>query len=397
MTIGLFIPEFPGQTHSFFWREMQSLQDKHGAPCRIVSTRLPARKVTHDWVSQVEADYLFPVAPRHMPAVLGGLAAALPRLLGDAQIRALLLGHPKLFAMAAMAVRLGQVCRARGITHLHVHSCANAALVAALCHRITGLPYSLVLHGPLHDYGPHQAYKWRDAEFVFVITEKLRAEMAQALPWAQAKMQIVPMGVDTDAFIPKIGSDMAQDKPFRWVCCARLNRVKGFDTLLEALDLVRQNQPNLDWQLHIAGEDEQGGAGYRQEVEADIVARGLGDRVTLLGAITQADVLAELQEADGFVLASRHEPLGVAYMEAMSCGLPTIGTDAGGVRELITHGEDGLLVPPSDAPALAATLEQVMRDAALRAHLAEKGRERIVSHFGASRSADALISRLGGG
>ena len=118
--------------------------------------------------------------------------------------------------------------------------------------------------------------------------------------------------------------------------------------------------------------------------------------VELLGSVTQESVRDELQSADGFVLASRHEPLGVAYMEAMACELPVIGTDAGGVGELITQGRDGLLVPPGDVPALADAMDRLMADPVLRRLLGTAARGRIVADFGSRRSADALAAALAG-
>jgi len=393
MKIGFFIPEFPGQTHSFFWREMQAIQTLFGHETSIVSTRKPPQPVAHEWVAQAHAEYLFPVPVAGLLRAGLHLLRHLPRLLRDRDTRALL-GNLRLWAMLLMAARLSLHARRAEIDHLHVHSCANAALIAAFCNRLCGLPYSLVLHGPVEDYGPHQPYKWRRAAFVFVITEVLRAEMAERLPEAADKMHIVPMGVDTDRFAPAAAAPAPP--PFRWFSCARLNRIKGFETLIAAFEQVTRSHPELPWQLFIAGEDEQGGSGYRKTLEALIDTGGLQDRVTLLGAVTQQEVLRNLQVSHGFVLASHHEPLGVAYMEAMACALPTIGTDAGGVRELITDGQDGLLVPPQDAEALAAALVRIMTAPEEAATLAAAGRDRIIADFGAARSARVLGACLSG-
>ncbi|MFC4671041.1 exopolysaccharide biosynthesis GT4 family glycosyltransferase EpsE [Seohaeicola nanhaiensis] len=390
--IGYLIPEFPGQTHSFFWREILALQARHGYPVRIFSTRMPIRSVMHDWVVNAQAQYLFPLPPASWPLVLGGLLARGGRVLSQPDARRTL-RRRQTWPLLVLAGRLGQLCRREGITHLHVHSCANSALIAAFCHLLYGLPYSLVLHGPVEDYGPDQDFKWARARFGFVITEKLRQEMTAMLPSVAGRCRIAPMGVDTDHFSPQPG-DRPEGRPFRWFCCARLNRVKGYDVLLDALEAIRRDRPELAWELFVAGEDEQGGQGYRRELEARIARAGLADRVTLLGAVTQQEVLDQLHAADGFVLASWAEPLGVAYMEAMACGVPTIGTAAGGVLELIESGRDGLLVPPKDSPALAAALLRLMREPELRDTLARQGRARIVESFGASRSADALAEAL---
>ncbi|MGN7870088.1 exopolysaccharide biosynthesis GT4 family glycosyltransferase EpsE [Paracoccus sp. 22332] len=393
--IAVLIPEFPGQTHSFFWREIEALDAFHGIGAQIVSTRLAPKPVWHDWVEQAGAIQLYPVPKAELARLLPDLARALPRLAADPDIRRIL-RQPKAWAFVLMALRLARICRARGLSHLHVHSCANFALIAALCHRISGIPYSLVLHGPLSDYGPDQPFKWKDAAFVFVITETLRAEVAQVMPAMMDKVRVVPMGVNTDQFSPPAVPRPDSPDPFTWFCCARLNRVKGHDTLVEAASLLRARHPGRSFRIRIAGEDEQGGSGYHRDLDAMIAAAGLGDTVELLGSVTQEAVRSELQSADGFVLASRHEPLGVAYMEAMACELPVIGTDAGGVRELIAGDRDGLLVPPENPQALADAMERLMDDPTLRRTLGKAARQRIVADFSARRSADALAAALAG-
>lgn len=393
--IAVLIPEFPGQTHSFFWREIEALDAFHGIGAQIVSTRLAPKPVWHDWVEQAGAIQLYPVPKAELARLLPDLARTLPRLAADPDIRRIL-RQPKAWAFVLMALRLARICRARGLSHLHVHSCANFALIAALCHRISGIPYSLVLHGPLSDYGPDQPFKWKDAAFVFVITETLRAAVAQVMPAMMDKVRVVPMGVNTDQFSPPAAPRPDSPDPFLWLSCGRLNRIKGYDILIEAASILHRRHPMLDFRIRIAGEDDHGGTGYRREVEAALARSDVSDRITLLGSINQVLLRQELDAADGFVLPSRNEALGVAYMEAMACELPVIGTDAGGVKELITHGRDGLLVPPENPHALADAMERLMDDPTLRRTLGKAARQRIVADFSARRSADALAAALAG-
>lgn len=391
--IAVLIPEFPGQTHSFFWREIQALRQHHGIDAQIISTRLAPRPVLHDWVAEAAAIQLHPLPPARLAALAPRLAAALPRLMRDPQMRAVL-RRPRSWAFVLMALELALICRAQGLTHLHVHSCANFALIAAMCHRIAGIPYSLVLHGPLVDYGPDQPVKWQGADFVFIITETLRAQVAKVMPQMMDKVRVVPMGVNTDHFAPPDTPRATGTGPFTWFCCARLNRVKGHDTLIQAATILRRDRPDLAFRIRIAGEDEQGGSGYHRDLDRLIAQQDAGALVELLGPVTQEGVRAELQAADGFVLASRHEPLGVAYMEAMACELPVIGTDAGGVRELVTDGQDGLLVAPDDPQALADAMARLMQDPTLCRRMGQAARRRILADFSARRSADALAHML---
>ncbi|WP_442981449.1 exopolysaccharide biosynthesis GT4 family glycosyltransferase EpsE [Rhodalgimonas zhirmunskyi] len=390
----MLIPQFPGQTHIFFWREILELE-KMGVSVALFSTRPPPPGlISHDWSDAAIArtTYLGDLSPLNA-------ALALPRIplgaLGDdlrrephAFLRDVLIALPA-------ARRLALECRARGITHVHAHSCGRAALITALANRIWGLSYSLTLHGPLSDYGPGQGFKWRHAAFGTVITHKLERELAKALgPDLPDRMFLQPMGVDPAALTrstPYTPPDPGA--PLRLFSCGRLNVVKGHQDLAQAVALLKQR--GIDATLEIAGEDDAGGTGYHAALQAEIDRLGVSDRVTLLGAIDADAVRDKLEQAHLFALASWHEPLGVAYMEAMSMGVPTIGTDAGGVPELITSGRDGLLVPPKRPDLLADTIAALAADPTRCLALSEQGRTRITESFSSARGAQTLVEGIG--
>jgi glycosyltransferase involved in cell wall biosynthesis len=108
-------------------------------------------------------------------------------------------------------------------------------------------------------------------------------------------------------------------------------------------------------------------------------AAGLGvtDRVAWPGFLPRPEILRRLRDADCFVLSSLHEGLGIVVQEAMHAGLPVVATDNGGQTDLVTHEETGLLVPVEDPGAIAAAVYRLMDDAAERAAMGERGRERI--------------------
>lgn len=405
--VGYLVPEFPGQTHAFFWRELALLQQLHISP-DVVSTRSPGgRLARQDWAAAAQAvtTYLAPMSITAAARTLGQLLSVSPRTAGELlrvvgvatveQSRSVAAGSPfsafvGQLGWVVMGARLASLAKDRDWRHVHVHSCGNSSYVAMYANVLTGLPYSLTLHGPLSDYGCNQRLKWTRATFAVVITEGLRQDIESSLGSSlPGTVEVAPMGVDLLEFSRDAPyRPWSGDGPFRIFSCGRLNRSKGHDVLLGAVHkMVRSG---ADVQLTIAGEDEDGGTGYRQDLEHLIDARGLNNRVRLLGAVPTASVRTELNRAHVFTLASHAEPLGVAIMEAMSMGVPIVATASGGVPELVEDKVSGLLVAPGNPELLAESLLGIMENPNLSLQLGRAGRHRVEASFDYQRSAKVL-------
>jgi len=130
------------------------------------------------------------------------------------------------------------------------------------------------------------------------------------------------------------------------------------------------------WQLELVGEFDADPA-YAREVRAALAGAPEGS-VVLRGAVDDAELAAAYAAATLFAMPSRYEGYGIAFAEALAHGLPVLGCAVGPVPALVGP-EAGLLVPPNDAPALAAALARLMGDPALRAHMAAAARARAAT------------------
>lgn len=393
IVLGYLVPQFPGQTHIFFWREIAELEAR-GVTVHLLSTQPPPQGlIAHDWSGAAMARTTYLASRSPWGALRAAVRQSWVDILDEIRRDGRDVARDVAISLPA-AARLCDQAKILGLTHIHVHSCGRAGLVAALAHKMGGPSYSMTLHGPMSDYGPAQRLKWRGARFATIITEKLRGEAAQELGDAlPADIRIRPMGVDTDTLNRDAPYVPAQaGAPLRLFSCARLNVVKGHQDAMQAVRLLLDQ--GIDAHLDIAGEDDAGGGGYHLELAARIEQLGLQNNVRLLGAIDAMEVRRRLLEAHIFVLASWHEPLGVAYMEAMSCGVPTIGTNAGGVPEMITSGETAILVPPKTPDDLAKAIYALASDPAEALRLSSAGRAHIVAHYRAALGAETLIDAI---
>lgn len=394
LNIGVLIPQFPGQTHIFFWREIAALEARE-TNVKLFSTRMPPLGlISHEWSDQAieRTTYLGRIHPILTLSAL--LRLPWRELLRDIKRdgRAVL---KDIVICAGPAMKLLRDCRQQNISHVHVHSCGRAALIAALAHRLGGLSYSLTLHGPMSDYGFGQHFKWRHATFGTIITQKLLAEARVELGIDFPKrIAVQPMGVDTEELKRnKPYCPPQPDAPIHVFTCARLNQVKGHQDLLAAVRTLLDR--GYDIRLSIAGEDDDGGTGYHRVLTDLVDHLDLNSHVRLLGAISAGAVKEHLLSSHNFVLASWHEPLGVAYMEAMSCGVPTIGTNAGGVPELITDGQDGVLVSPKNPDELAAAIMALINDPDKCHALSVAGRARVIASFHSGIGAETILRLIG--
>jgi GalNAc-alpha-(1->4)-GalNAc-alpha-(1->3)-diNAcBac-PP-undecaprenol alpha-1,4-N-acetyl-D-galactosaminyltransferase len=176
------------------------------------------------------------------------------------------------------------------------------------------------------------------------------------------------------------------------VSVGRLSHAKGFDILISAFGRLAADFP--EWRLIIVG-----GGELRAALEHQAADLRLGERVLFTGALADPTVI--LRRAKLFVMGSRYEGFPLAHAEALACGLPVVATDCpsrplakgerfapGGVREIVQHDVNGLLVAPQDPDALARGMAALMSDPCRREALSRRGPE-VLSRLSPEKIADA--------
>jgi glycosyltransferase involved in cell wall biosynthesis len=263
---------------------------------------------------------------------------------------------------------------------LHAHD-SHALTLAGIASFVTGrfLVASRRVDVPLR-----RTAFWRRTDRIIAVSEAVRRELIAA-GTSPAKVAVVHSGIDLADVQRTIPSDarpglgLAPGTPLA-ITTGALVGVKDHSTLVRAAAIAATRRPDLHWA--IAGEGH-----LRLTVESLIRELGLQSRVHLLGHVP--DGVRLVAASDVFVMSSIQEGLGTSVLDAMALGVPVVGTDAGGIPELLADGA-GRLVPPRDPAALAGAVLDLLDDPAARAAQVAKARE-AVRQFSDERMAEGVL------
>ena len=222
----------------------------------------------------------------------------------------------------------------------------------------------------------------RIAHFVAVSDDVAGAIRATIRP-APGHLHTIPNGVDVDRYGQADRGDVRSelglpDEAVVVICVAKMLEQKGHRVLIDALAAP----PAKSLPLHVLLV---GDGPLRAGLEARARHAGVEDRIRFLG--NRPDVPRLLGGADMFVLPSLWEGLPMALLEAMAAGLPSVASAVSGTRQVITDGENGLLVPPDDPAALADALARLVAHRDLRDALGTAARAHVSAQFSVGRQA----------
>lgn len=201
-------------------------------------------------------------------------------------------------------------------------------------------------------------------------------------------LSVVPNGVDTTFFTPP-----ATPAPVRREVvlgmATRITPTKDLATLVRAVGVLQTVGLDRPVRLEIAGDGPE-----RRRLEQLVHDLRLERHVTFLGALDRPALLEFLRRLDVYVQSTLGETACTAVLQAFAVARPVVATDVAGVRELVRHGTDGLLVAPGDHVALADAISTLVRHADKAAALGASGRARAVAEFDAVRTTASYCDAL---
>jgi glycosyltransferase involved in cell wall biosynthesis len=293
---------------------------------------------------------------------------------------------------------LAEPLRGRRIDLLHAND-HGMALLGAMLSLDLGVPLVATFHDQAPEDGPYGVGRSRlvyERLGINLVLAPSRFYRDKAIRFGAApdRVRLVYLGIDAGQF--RAGDRLAARERLGLapetelvVCAATLKERKGLRHLVAAAALLRAAHPCL--RVVIAGRADLLAGDYADGVRADIGRLGLRDMVVIDEDRTHDEMPALFGAADVVVQPSLAEGLGLALLEGMASGAVAVGSDITGISEIVSDGIDGLLVPPADPAALAATLDRALTDGPLRERLRAAGERTVRERFTVDRQLEETV------
>ena len=216
----------------------------------------------------------------------------------------------------------------------------------------------------------------RRSAAVTVVSRSMAEDLRQ-MKASDTDLHVIPMGVDLQQrFIPAPQADDGA----KLLYAGRLVEKKGVRYLIEALPTIAESHPRVS--LIIAGDGQE-----KQNLQKRAVERGLADRITFVGAVSNESLIELYQQSDVVVFPSvvasggDREGFGLVLVEALGCERATVVTDLPAMADIVTDEVTGLVVPQKNTARLAESVIRLLGDPQLRASLGRAGRKHVVDRF----------------
>jgi glycosyltransferase involved in cell wall biosynthesis len=286
-----------------------------------------------------------------------------------------------------------QIIRGSRIDLIHSHWVVPQGLTGSVLHLVTGIPHVTSIHGTdihlIHSHrSAHPVMRFIGKYSSLITTNSSHTNrLLREIMAPPAGSRIVPMGINPDDFAGSRSAGSPETKMVLFV--GRLIELKGVNYLIRALRIIRPDYPRL--QLVVIGDGP-----ARSQLEEEVVNSNLESVVTFTGSLGRDLICRYYNQADIFVLPSitlheQSEGLGVVLLEAMASGVPVIGTNTGGIPDIIEDNVNGFLVPPGDPGAIARAILSILEDADLAERFRKAGLKTVQENFSWERITEVFM------
>jgi len=221
---------------------------------------------------------------------------------------------------------------------------------------------------------------FRKADYILSTSEVMKSEIQK---YTQKEIEVTPFGIDVGIFNSTTASKNGETVIGT---VKNLRELYGIDVLIKAFDLVVKKNNNRDLKLLIIGEGQE-----RQRLNKLVNTLGLGKRVEFAGKIKPEKIPRYLNKMDIFAaLSIGDESFGVSVLEAASCEIPVVVSNAPGFKEIVEHEISGLIVPRNSIQEAAKAMERLIEDKELGKNMGKNGRKMVLDKYDLKKNVETM-------
>lgn len=379
------VGEFPKLSETFILNEIHELNRK-GHEVTVFANSHPQEKITHEELEELDIRVYY----KEFPTLSSIRDLFCKELLNTTVLdQAVLLDNP---IYCAYWLHIGKqlidtIDEENQIDLLHSHFVSPNRLATTYAAAYHDLPCTVTAHAyDIFGSFSDRRVKKTLENFDQVITpSKYNREYLQETFGVDTEISVVPPTTRVDKFQPTLDHE-----PGQLLTVARLVEKKGIEDAIDAVASLINSGYDVEYRII--------GSGPREErLRSKVYDQGIGDHVTFLGNVTDDRLQEELRVAQVFVLPCTIASNGdrdaspVALKEAMAAQVPCVSTSISGIPEIVTDGQNGILVEPDSPSQVADAIATLVDQPELRDELAQNARQTVVSQFDISSSVDQLL------
>lgn len=295
----------------------------------------------------------------------------------------------------SLAVKIREVADQYKLDLIHAHYAiphATSAFLAKEMLKPRHIPTVTTLHGTditlvgaMPSFYEVTRFSISVSDGITAVSEFLRRETVQEFH-IERPIDVIYNFVDAEEFRPvrdgKLKERLAPNGERLLMHVSNFRKVKNIPVVLQVFNQVRQHEA---CRLILIGDGPE-----REGIERLAEELGIWDDVLFMG--DQEYIAGLLPEADVFLLPSEHESFGLAALEAQACGVPVVGSNAGGLPEVIINGETGYLCDPHDVECMSALVLTLLRNEEQRREMGAKARASAIERFDRTRIVDQYVA-----
>jgi len=389
--IGFILYRFPIFSETFVFDEINTLKNK-GIDATIFSLQRPADDVIHEGAERLLGDVVYAQDPKSGTEAFFSVLSANVMTFLSSPIEYARCFRNYFFRIGKKEfLQIFHLCRAikkRKIPFLYAHFANTPATAAMIISEFLKIPYGIAVHGrDVFVVDELLGEKLKKAKLIVANSEYFKRHLLERYPTLDgSKIKVIYYAVDMDRFAP---FPIRPEGAISILDGARFVEKKGFSYLLKACRLLADRGMDFNCKIYGYGPLE-------EELRSQVSGLGLEDKISFKGPVKRDELSGLLAESDMFV--SPHVIAGdgdrdgipITLILAMASARPVIATDISAIPELITSGQDGVLVPQRDEKKLADAIVTLAVDREMRSRMGRKARAKVEEKFNLEKNTTML-------